>query len=157
MCRMHECSEAHGCARAAFCLLFFGDAKKSESPAGETLLKTKLIYRKIMQNQNEQNLPPDYKVRQAAIDPTKSFAVAAPAGSGKTGLLTQRVLQLLASCEQPEEVIAITVTRKAAGEIIEPVSAAPADETTENQDSGETTAAATAAEEAKEPKQKEEA
>lgn len=63
--------------------------------------------------------PPDLATRQAALDPTRSFAVSAPAGSGKTGLLTQRVLQLLTTCQEPEEILAITFTRKAAGEMQE--------------------------------------
>ena len=65
--------------------------------------------------------PSDSHIRRQATDPRHSFLVQAPAGSGKTELLTDRILALLSTVKRPEEIIAITFTRKAAAEMHERV------------------------------------
>ena len=60
---------------------------------------------------------PDSAEREHALDTSRSFLVQAPAGAGKTELLVRRYLCLLAQANEPEEILAVTFTRKAAAEM----------------------------------------
>jgi ATP-dependent exoDNAse (exonuclease V) beta subunit len=65
----------------------------------------------------QEQLAADQAARQAALDAARSFIIDAPAGAGKTELLTQRFLKLLTCVDDPEEIIALTFTNKAAAEM----------------------------------------
>jgi ATP-dependent helicase/nuclease subunit A len=59
----------------------------------------------------------DGKAREDASDPTVNVALEASAGTGKTRVLVERYLRLLSAGASPRHILAITFTRKAAGEM----------------------------------------
>jgi ATP-dependent helicase/nuclease subunit A len=69
-----------------------------------------------MSSQNR-TAPPDQNQRERALDPHRSVLVQAPAGSGKTDLLTRRFLRLLSDVDDPAHIVAITFTKAAAAEM----------------------------------------
>jgi ATP-dependent exoDNAse (exonuclease V) beta subunit len=89
----------------------------------------------------EHGAPPiDQTERALTLDTSRSFLVQAPAGSGKTELLTRRLLKLLAEVDEPEQILAITFTLAATAEMrarvltaLEQAAANPGDEREEVQ------------------------
>ena len=66
---------------------------------------------------NKIHILKDKQERAIALDCTKSIHCESPAGAGKTALLTQRYLKLLADSDHPFQILALTFTNKAAGEM----------------------------------------
>ena len=60
---------------------------------------------------------PDAAATQAAVDPTQNIVLEASAGTGKTRVLVERYVNLLRAGVDPDNILAITFTRKAAAEM----------------------------------------
>jgi len=62
---------------------------------------------------------PDHAARDEAVDPLENVILEASAGTGKTRVLVGRYLNLLRAGVEPQRILAITFTRKAAAEMRE--------------------------------------
>jgi ATP-dependent helicase/nuclease subunit A len=60
---------------------------------------------------------PDEHARRYAVDPTRNVILEASAGTGKTRVLVERYVNLLRAGVEPDHILAITFTRKAAAEM----------------------------------------
>src|SRR6266571_5833745 len=59
----------------------------------------------------------DADARRDAIDPAHNIVLEASAGTGKTRVLVERYINLLRAGAEPDQILAITFTRKAAAEM----------------------------------------
>ena len=63
--------------------------------------------------------PGDAHARRDAVDPSRNVVLEASAGTGKTRVLVERYVNLLRAGVDPDNILAITFTRKAAAEMRE--------------------------------------
>jgi ATP-dependent helicase/nuclease subunit A len=68
------------------------------------------------QPDRDANLP-DAPARRHAVDPLQNVVLEAAAGTGKTHVLVERYVNLLRAGVEPDHILAITFTRKAAAEM----------------------------------------
>ncbi len=97
------------------------------------------------ERRSESPVESDERARAESLDIQRSILLQAPAGAGKTTVLSQRYLKLLAAVAEPESILAITFTRKAAGELRARVLQALAGLTTADTAAAHTTAELAAA------------
>ena len=72
---------------------------------------------------NNLNLSKTIQLQQSASDPNNSAWVFASAGSGKTKILTDRVLRLLLEDVSPNKILCLTFTKVAAAEMQQRINA----------------------------------
>src|ERR1700749_4918506 len=90
----------------------------AESPrTGECSMKTPKRKQRTAMSETGVVSTTDIEQRARDLDLAGSFIVRAPAGSGKTDLLTRRFLRLLTIVDEPEEILAITFTRASTAEM----------------------------------------
>ncbi len=70
-------------------------------------------------NQTAELVPVDDRARRHAVDPSENVVLEASAGTGKTRVLVDRYINLLRAGVDPDHILAITFTRKAAAEMRE--------------------------------------
>src|SRR3954466_16340286 len=61
----------------------------------------------------------DASAREHAVDPSRNVVLEASAGTGKTRVLVERYVNLLRANVDPDHILAVTFTRKAAAEMRE--------------------------------------
>ncbi len=68
---------------------------------------------------SERPAPSDQVERDHAVDPVRNIVLEASAGTGKTRVLVERYVNLLRAGVEPDHILAMTFTRKAAAEMRE--------------------------------------